>query len=146
LPEHATSSVVFSPVLHRVTSDLTDINAQSVAPWQDHLNQGRPHMDLNAQKRLLLDRRAELTGELSKIEDSLDDPMPKDWEDRATERQGDEVLEALGNADLEELRRIDAALDRIEAGSYGTCAKCGDPISDERLQAVPTAALCRNCA
>ena len=103
-------------------------------------------MDLNAQKTLLLDRRAELTGDLSKIEDSLDDPLPKDWEDRASERQGDEVLEALGKADLDEIRRIDAALDRIEAGSYGTCAKCGDPISDERLQAVPTAALCRNCA
>ena len=103
-------------------------------------------MDLNAQKTLLLDRRAELTGDLSKIEDSLDDPLPKDWEDRASERQGDEVLEALGKADLDEIRRIDAALDRIEAGSYGTCAKCGDPISVERLQAVPTAALCRNCA
>lgn len=103
-------------------------------------------MDLTEQKTLLLKRRAELTEDLSEIEDKLDDPMPKDWEDRASERQGDEVLEALGNADLDELRRIDAALARIEDESYGICAKCGDPISDERLRAVPTAALCRNCA
>ncbi len=103
-------------------------------------------MDLTEQKTLLLKRRAELTEDLSEIEDKLDDPMPKDWEDRASERQGDEVLEALGNADLDELRRIDAALARIEEESYGICAKCGDPISDERLRAVPTAALCRNCA
>ncbi|MCR9109896.1 TraR/DksA family transcriptional regulator [Marivita sp. XM-24bin2] len=103
-------------------------------------------MDLTEQKTLLLKRRAELTEDLSEIEDKLDDPMPKDWEDRASERQGDEVLEALGNADLDELRRIDAALARIDDNSYGICAKCGDPISDERLRAVPTAALCKNCA
>lgn len=103
-------------------------------------------MDVTATKELLLKRRAELTGALAEIEDKLDDPMPKDWEDRASERQGDEVLEALGQADLDELRRIDAALERIEHGTYGICAKCGNPISDERLQAVPTAALCRNCA
>ncbi|MEN8658263.1 TraR/DksA family transcriptional regulator [Marivita sp.] len=103
-------------------------------------------MDLTEQKNKLLNRRAELTGALAEIEDKLDDPMPKDWEDRASERQGDEVLEALGNADLDELRRIDAALGRIEDGTFGICAKCGDPISDERLVAVPTAALCRTCA
>lgn len=103
-------------------------------------------MDMAKQKEALLKRRADLTDAMADIEDKLDDPMPKDWEDRASERQGDEVLEALGNADLEEVRRIDAALDRIAAGTYETCSKCGDPISDERLVAVPTAALCRNCA
>jgi RNA polymerase-binding transcription factor DksA len=103
-------------------------------------------MDLTAQEALLRKRRAELADDLVEIEDKLDDPMPKDWEDRASERQGDEVLESLGKADLEELRRIDAALARIADGSYGICAKCGDAISEDRLNAVPTAALCRNCA
>lgn len=103
-------------------------------------------MDLTAQEALLRNRRAELADDLVEIEDKLDDPMPKDWEDRASERQGDEVLESLGKADLEELRRIDAALARIADGSYGICAKCGDAISEDRLNAVPTAALCRNCA
>ncbi|MCR9110729.1 MAG: TraR/DksA C4-type zinc finger protein [Rhodobacteraceae bacterium] len=103
-------------------------------------------MDLTAQKDLLLKRRAELADDLDEIENALDDPMPKDWEDRSSERQGDEVLEALGKSDLAELRRIDAALNRIADGSYGTCAKCGNEISEDRLTAVPTAALCRNCA
>lgn len=103
-------------------------------------------MDLTAQEALLRNRRAELADDLVEIEDKLDDPMPKDWEDRASERQGDEVLESLGKADLEELRRIDAALGRIADGSYGICAKCGNAISEDRLNAVPTAALCRNCA
>lgn len=102
-------------------------------------------MDMTQQRKILMDRRAEITGDLRDIEDKLDDPMPKDWEDRASERQGDEVLEALGNTELEELRRIDAALARIEDGSYGICPKCGEAISDERLDAVPEAALCKRC-
>ena len=51
----------------------------------------------------------------------------------------------MGNTGLEELQAIEAALDRIEAGSFGTCAKCGEPISPERLKAVPHAALCEEC-
>ncbi len=103
-------------------------------------------MTPDAAKRVLLSRRNELTGELDRIEHALDQPAPKDWEDAASERQDDEVLEAMGTHDLSELRAIDAALARVEDGSYGVCAKCGDDISAERLEAVPTAAFCRNCA
>jgi RNA polymerase-binding transcription factor DksA len=103
-------------------------------------------MDIRAQEKILRARRAELAGELSDIEHALDAPMPKDWEDRSTERQGDEVLEALGHVELAELKRIDAALGRVEAGTYGICLKCEEPISDARLEAVPDAALCKNCA
>ncbi len=77
-------------------------------------------------------RRAELLGELSQIEDALDDPAPKDWEDAAAERQGDEVLEAMGAHDLTELRRIDAALARIADGSFGVCVRCGADIAAAR--------------
>jgi RNA polymerase-binding protein DksA len=40
------------------------------------------------------------------------------------------------------LGEIDAALDRIEKGTYGICAVCGRPIGEERLEAVPYAKLC----
>ncbi|AEI92313.1 MULTISPECIES: TraR/DksA C4-type zinc finger protein [Roseobacter] len=103
-------------------------------------------MDVQVHKQTLLSRRASLVGDLSDIEQALDAPMPQDWEDRATERQGDEVLEAMGQVEMAELRRIDAALSRIDDGTYGTCLSCGDQISDARLMAVPDAALCRNCA
>lgn len=103
-------------------------------------------MDIDRYRTALTARRAELIGEMRDIEKDLDAPAPKDWEDRAAERQGDEVLEHQGALDLAELRRIDAALSRIEDGSYGICAKCGDTISEERLDAVPDAALCRTCA
>ena len=77
----------------------------------------------------LLKRRAELLSDLSGIEEDLDAPVSQDAEDRATERQGDEVLEALGSQDLQELKTIDAALQRVEDGTYGICMTCGDDIS-----------------
>ena len=57
-----------------------------------------------------------------------------------------EVLEALGLSDQAELRRIDAALARIEDGSYGVCVNCGEDIAPARLEAVPDTPLCVNCA
>jgi RNA polymerase-binding protein DksA len=40
------------------------------------------------------------------------------------------------------LAEIDAALARIDAGTYGTCVVCGRTIDEERLRAVPYATLC----
>lgn len=40
------------------------------------------------------------------------------------------------------LAEIDAALQRIDDGTFGTCAVCGSPIDEERLEAVPYATLC----
>jgi RNA polymerase-binding transcription factor DksA len=91
-------------------------------------------------------RRAELVGELKDIEDQLDDEPSKDWEDRASERQGDEVLETRGANDATELRQIDAALTRVEEDTYGECVKCGSDISAERLEALPATPFCKNCA
>jgi RNA polymerase-binding protein DksA len=62
--------------------------------------------------------------------------------DSATEtfmRELDEGLEE--NAD-HLLGEIDAALARMEEGTYGLCTKCGRPIATERLEAVPYATLC----
>ena len=103
-------------------------------------------MTPDAAKDILLARRAELLGNLERIEDQLDDPMPKDWEDAASERQGDEVLTALGQSDRAESRRIDAALARIAAGDYGDCVKCGNPIAEKRLELLPDTPLCANCS
>jgi RNA polymerase-binding protein DksA len=43
------------------------------------------------------------------------------------------------------LTEIDAALKRIENGTYGTCSNCGREISTERLEAYPWAWLCIDC-
>jgi len=91
-------------------------------------------------------RRAELVAEIAMIGDQLDDEPPKDWEDRASERQGDEVLEAMGAHDHAELRQIDAALARVAEGEYGFCVKCGAEIGTQRLEALPATPFCVTCA
>lgn len=102
--------------------------------------------DYAPQERWLKSRRAELIAELTGIESQLDAEPPKDWEDRASERQGDEVLEAMGAHDSAELRQIDAALLRLAAGEYGACVKCGAEIAPKRLDALPATPFCAGCA
>jgi RNA polymerase-binding transcription factor DksA len=45
-----------------------------------------------------------------------------------------------------ELRQISAALQRIDAGDFGTCTKCGAKIDEERLDLLPQTPFCRHCA
>jgi RNA polymerase-binding protein DksA len=40
---------------------------------------------------------------------------------------------------------IDSALQRIDAGTFGTCASCGKPIGEERLEALPWTTRCIDC-
>lgn len=102
--------------------------------------------DVSHYKQRLHDRLRELNKRLADAETELDQPTPADSEDRASEREGDEVLEGLGHAGVAEIRMIEAALDRIAAGTFGECVACGERISEGRLEAVPHAARCRNCA
>jgi DnaK suppressor protein len=52
----------------------------------------------------------------------------------------------LSDRDQRTIREIDAALERIEEGTYGQCAWCEGEIRPERLRALPTATLCIDCA
>lgn len=102
--------------------------------------------DLSRRKNQLLTRRAELEARLHEIGHELDASQSKDWEDLATEREDDEVLEGMGHRGQLEIAMIDAALARIEAGEYGFCATCGSQISAERLDLLPYTPMCRDCA
>lgn len=101
--------------------------------------------DLAHYKDILHSRKRELHVRLNRIEKDLDTLKSDDSGERAIERENDEVLEEFGTTGLKELAAIDAALDRIAAGTFGICAKCGKPISPARLAAVPHAALCEAC-
>ena len=103
-------------------------------------------MDIADRKEHIENRIAELTAKMQKISNDLVEPLPADLEDQAIELEDDEVLERLGRASNEEIRLLKDALARIEKGTYGICAKCGGDISQERLDAVPYAMICRNCA
>jgi RNA polymerase-binding transcription factor len=44
------------------------------------------------------------------------------------------------------VEEVDAATERLRAGTYGACETCGSPIGEDRLEARPTARLCIGCA
>ena len=65
--------------------------------------------------------------------------------DAVTDAARSQVHQALRAAAQTVLADIDAALRRIEQGSYGRCQKCGDALTVTRLTALPMAALCGSC-
>lgn len=81
----------------------------------------------------------EETGEL--VSGSADQHMA----DTATETVDREIDYTLEEHDERLLEAIDAALARIDAGTYGICVNCGRPIAPERLEAMPWATLCIDC-
>ena len=91
-------------------------------------------------------RLADLRGRLAGIEAELDSHDAKDWEDLATERESDEVLESMGVTGQQEIRQIEAALARINEGEYVFCTKCGTEIGEDRLDLLPQTPFCRACA
>jgi RNA polymerase-binding protein DksA len=62
--------------------------------------------------------------------------------DMATAMYDRELDEGLEEGAQQTLAEIDAALQRIEDGTYGTCEICGKPIGADRLAAIPWARLC----
>ena len=97
-------------------------------------------------KAELLARRDLLRARMAGIEAELDSPSSRDWEELATEREGDEVLEDLGQSAQHEARMIEAALTRIAEGTYGDCVTCGSTIDAARLDLLPATPFCRACA
>lgn len=95
-------------------------------------------------ERQLRARLDYLSARLHRIDDELSEPL--DTGEDANEHEDEEVLEDLGASGLQEIRMIEAALDRIKQGSYGICVVCGEAIAEERLDAVPQAPTCRDCA
>ena len=100
-------------------------------------------------RRKLLNRRDEIEGRLNKVDQDIlhtnGAPSPDSGE-QAIERENDDVLEALGGIARSELEKINTALERMERNEYGICTVCKKAISAERLEAIPYADHCINCA
>ncbi len=93
-------------------------------------------------RRSLLRRRR---GALADEEQLLAEREP-DWEDLAVTQTAAALLEGLSEAEGTAVTRIQAALDRIAQGTYGTCVACHGPIDRKRLRAVPDTYCCGTCA
>jgi RNA polymerase-binding transcription factor DksA len=101
---------------------------------------------LSTRRTQLEQRYADLSARITSIDTELDQQRSTDWEELAIEREGDEVLESMGISAQQEMRQIEAALERLDEGEYGVCTTCGERISDKRLDVLPYTPFCRNCA
>jgi RNA polymerase-binding protein DksA len=106
-----------------------------------------------AYRSLLAEMRQRLIAEVQATEEGIrEDIAPPGEHGVSTIHPGDYAAEGLHEnlaiAQNEEhlLEEVEAALARIEAGTFGTCQDCGRKIAQQRLEAIPYAALCIDCA
>lgn len=98
-------------------------------------------------KEKLLALKEELSLRIEKIDKDLHNRKTSSkFSDQVVDRQNDDVLLNLKSEAEEELEQIDHALLKIEKDHYGSCEKCHEDITDERLDALPFATLCTKCA
>jgi DnaK suppressor protein len=100
-------------------------------------------------KKMLEDRRCELAHTIQgKIRDArtgtTERRMPDQGESSELDVQ-EEIEFALIQMKAETLNKIDAALDRLQEGTYGDCFECGNEIAKARLGALPFAVRCKHC-
>ena len=91
-------------------------------------------------------RLATLQARLNGIKKDVTQAHSADSAERAQERENDEVVDAIGNETTLSIEVVQAALERIDNGTYGACDACGKPIAAARLQAIPEATRCVSCA
>ena len=98
-------------------------------------------------QKLLLDKRAELTRAGGSKTGSLrqEGIRHADFLDQSAHAIEEAVQARLRQTDSRLLKAVDAALFRIERGTFGVCEVCTQPIPSARLNAVPWARLCRDC-
>src|SRR5215204_467180 len=104
----------------------------------------------NELRQMLEDRRREL---MNDVQGKMRDVRAEGGKDREVLDQGEssevdiqeDIEFALIQMKSETLNKIDAALRRLEEGSYGDCFECGDEISEARLRALPFAVRCKDC-
>jgi RNA polymerase-binding transcription factor DksA len=87
-------------------------------------------------KQKLLEQKTKLQNDLSGLSSHTE--VGEDYDENATELQIDEVNQDVIAQMKSDIEKIDAALKRIEAGTYGT-ANDGQEISEQRLRALPWA-------
>jgi RNA polymerase-binding protein DksA len=112
--------------------------------------------DLRNFKELLIERRVELMQELDEFKNGGASNTIKEasgenssysfhMADLGTDTNEREKAYYFATRENKLLASINQALERVENGSYGLCQNCGQPISRERLEAVPHAVLCITC-
>lgn len=113
--------------------------------------------ELKVYKEVLLGMRARLRGDVTqmadaalkknRMENSGDlSSMPIHMADLGSDNFEQEFTLSLMETEEDTLQAIEAALERIEEGTYGQCDECGAVVSKARLNAIPYTPLCIRCA
>jgi len=115
------------------------------------------HDELSESQLLLLanklrDQQAELRSEVqeerAKVGNELERRSDREVQDRGDEANTDQWREtnaAMIDHHVDEISGIQAALSRLESGTYGWCVDCGEQIGFQRLEAYPSANRCLAC-
>jgi DnaK suppressor protein len=99
-------------------------------------------------RRKLLALQQQLARRIFDMEDTMhgmDADRDIERTDRVQEEAAEVALTALDEQGRRQMASIQAALARIDAGTYGVCETCGETISTARLSAMPMARLCVSC-
>jgi DnaK suppressor protein len=96
----------------------------------------------------LEEEREKLLGQLANLGEGPDGSLAFDqnFADSSQVTAERSEVEALVGSIRESLAEVENALAKFDAGTYGTCEGCGQPISPARLEAKPAACYCINCA
>ena len=112
------------------------------------------NVDTDRFREVLLDERRRVESALGHLHDEHPGSIEDETEDETFDNHlGDaatatfdrEMDYSLEENSREHLAAIEAALKRIEEGTFGTCARCGKPIAAARLEAMPYATKCIDC-
>ena len=103
---------------------------------------------LEVERQQALRRLADLTGEFDEVvaasrDANADDEHDPEGATIAFERS---QVAALVLQVQHQLAEVEAAIERLAAGTYGVCEQCGQPIAPARLEARPAARTCISCA
>ncbi|MDR7253494.1 RNA polymerase-binding transcription factor DksA [Nocardioides sp. BE266] len=103
---------------------------------------------LAVERQQALDRLASLTGDYdavvaASLDTNADDEHDPEGHTIAFERS---QIGALVRQVRHHVAEVDAALERVDAGTYGVCEVCGRPVGEARLDALPAARTCVVCA
>ena len=106
-------------------------------------------VDSTKYKTQLAEIRQDLTRRVDAISKDLhheEVEIEKDFAEQATQLENDEVLNSLNDEAKVTVMQIDKALLRINDGTFGACTECGTEINEHRLDVVPYAEFCIECA
>jgi RNA polymerase-binding protein DksA len=103
-------------------------------------------IDEDEVRKSLLAKRAELAQRVGATQATERQEVAEGENDNAQLWEVSDIRDDLDSQAATELDQVNQALTRLDAGEYGLCTECDEPIGEARLKALPYATLCIQCA